>query len=88
MKTISLICFAVCVALASAKSVYEPRIVGGDDAVEGQFPYQGRISLNDFLWILCFQFFEIQSNTQFVAFDFQFHFEEKSSIHTFAVLLF
>lgn len=41
MKTISLICLAVCVALASAKSVYEPRIMNGDDAVEGQFPYQG-----------------------------------------------
>jgi secreted trypsin-like serine protease len=40
MKTISLICLTACVALATAKSVYEPRIIGGDDAAEGQFPYQ------------------------------------------------
>jgi len=35
-----LICFAVCVALATAKSVYEPRIINGANAEEGQFPYQ------------------------------------------------
>lgn len=53
MKTISLICLAVCVALAAAKSVHEPRIMNGDDAVEGQFPYQGNF-IDKILCILIF----------------------------------
>lgn len=39
MKSASLIVLAVFAVLASAKSVYEPRIVNGEDAKEGQFPY-------------------------------------------------
>lgn len=40
MKTINVIFVAVCVGLASAVPTWDPRVVGGEDAEEGQFPYQ------------------------------------------------
>lgn len=43
MRVGILISFAVCIALASAKIVSEFRIFNGNDAVEGQFPYQASI---------------------------------------------
>ncbi|XP_031639363.1 chymotrypsin-2-like [Contarinia nasturtii] len=44
MKTINLITLALCVVcVASANTKSEYRIVGGDDAVEGQFPYQASL---------------------------------------------
>lgn len=45
MKTINLICLALCVVVAVADTKFDifeldPRIVGGEDAEVGQFPYQ------------------------------------------------
>lgn len=45
MKSINLVLLAVCLTLATANTVFgysviEPRIVGGENAEEGQFPYQ------------------------------------------------
>lgn len=43
MRVASLILLAVCIALASAKNLYESRIINGNDAKEGQFPYQASL---------------------------------------------
>lgn len=45
MKSVSLIFLAIfaILATAAAKSVYEPRIVNGEDAKEGQFPYMASL---------------------------------------------
>lgn len=40
MKGESLILLALCIALASSKGLSQFRIFGGEDATEGQFPYQ------------------------------------------------
>lgn len=40
MITIDVVFFAACVALGFAALEPEPRIIGGEDAIEGQFPYQ------------------------------------------------
>lgn len=43
MRAEILISLAVCIALASSKIVSEFRIFNGNDAIEGQFPYQASI---------------------------------------------
>lgn len=51
MKSLNFVLLLVCVAFATVFSLpnktFQPRIVNGEDAKEGQFPYQASIRLKD-----------------------------------------